>query len=102
MTQCKNLCSMFLGKLIPPHPEEIFVDTRFCTHDLIKEDDWKDHPCAQKNHYCITCINSFIACHKNDLEILMVTTVCSVSKSNRWIERYHMIKFAWSACIVSS
>ena len=24
------------------------VDTRFCTHDLIKEDDWNDHPCTPK------------------------------------------------------
>ena len=54
-----------------------------------------------KNHDFITWINSFIACHKNDLKILMVTIVCSVSKSDRRIERYHMMKFAWSACIVS-
>ena len=29
------------------------VDTRFCTHDLIKEDDWTDHPCTLKSwlHY---------------------------------------------------
>ena len=24
-------------------------DTRFCTYDLIKEDDWNDHPCTQKS-----------------------------------------------------
>jgi len=41
---------------------------------------------------CIACINSFIAYHKNDLEILMVVMVCLVSKSDRRIERYHMIK----------
>ena len=71
----------------------LVVETRFCTHDLIKEDAWNDHSCTQKNDY-ITCINSFIACHKNDLEILTVTTVCLVSKSDRQIERYRIIKFA--------
>ena len=25
------------------------VDTRFCTHDLIKENDQNDHPCTQKS-----------------------------------------------------
>ena len=49
---------------------------------------------------CITCINSFIAYHKNDLEILTVATVFPVIKSNYRIERYLMIKFAQSACIV--
>ena len=24
------------------------VDIQFCTHDLIKEDDWNDYPCTQK------------------------------------------------------
>ena len=24
------------------------VDTQFCTHDLIKEDDWSDRPCTKK------------------------------------------------------
>ena len=43
---------------------------------------------------CITCINSFIAYHKSDLEILTIATVCSVSKSDRWIERYRMTDFA--------
>ena len=77
------------------------IDTRFCTYDLIKEDDWNDHPCTPKNHVCFTCIKSFIAYHKIDLKILMVATVCLVSKSECRIERYHMIKFAQSACIVS-
>ena len=93
------------------------VDTRFCTHDLIKGNDLNDHSCTQKimialhasicscityiNLFCITCINSFIAYHKNDLEILTVAMVCPVSESNHWIERYHMIKFARSTCIVS-
>ena len=54
-----------------------------------------------KNHDCITCIHSFIAYHKNDLEILMVATVCPVSKSDRRIERYYMIKFIRSAYIMS-
>ena len=37
------------------------VDTQFCTHDLIKEDDWSDHPCTQKkNHSRITCIILFL------------------------------------------
>ena len=43
---------------------------------------------------CITCVNSFIAYHKNDLEILMITTVFLVFKSDHQIERYRMIKFA--------
>ena len=43
---------------------------------------------------CITCINSFIANHKNDLEILMVATVFLVFKLGHRIERYRMIKFA--------
>ena len=93
------------------------IATQFCTHDLIKENDLNDHPCTLKimialhasicscityiNLFCITCINSFIAYHKNDLEILMVAMVCSVSKLDHRIERYCTIKFAWSACIVS-
>ena len=28
--------------------EVAIVDTRFCTHDLIKEDGWNDHPCTPK------------------------------------------------------
>ena len=43
---------------------------------------------------CITCINSFIAYHENDLEILMVATVFSDFKSDHRIERYRMIKYA--------
>ena len=42
---------------------------------------------------CITCINSFIEYHKNYLEILTVTTVCPIPKSDHRIERYYMIKF---------
>ena len=53
-----------------------------------------------KNHDYITFFNSFITYHKNDLEILKVTTMCLVSKSDCQIERYRMIKFAKSACIV--
>ena len=53
-----------------------------------------------KNHDCSTCINLFIAYHKNDLEILTVAIVCLISKLDRQIERYHMIKFARSICIV--
>ena len=116
--------------------QHVIVDTRFCIHDLIKEDDWSDHPCTKKKkvilashasfYSCITCIilflnhmhhfvleshasicsyivciNSFIAYHKNDLKILTVATVFSVSKLDHLIERYYMIKFARSACIVS-
>ena len=41
------------------------VDTQFCTHDLIKENDLNDHPCTPKIIIalhasicsCITCIN---------------------------------------------
>ena len=50
--------------------------------------------------FCITFINSFISYHKNDLEILTVTTVFLVFKSDHRIERYRMIKFAQSTCIV--
>ena len=49
----------------------------------------------------ITCINSIIAYNKNDLDILTIATVCSVSKSNHRIERYRMIKFARSTYIMS-
>ena len=93
------------------------IATQFCTHDLIKENDLNDHPCTLKimialhasicscityiNLFCITCINSFIAYHKNDLEILTVVMVCSVSKLDHRIEKYRIIKFARSACIVS-
>ena len=86
-----------------------FVDTQFCTHDLIKENNLNDHPCTPKImialnasiYFCITCINSFIAYHKNDLKILTVATVFPIFKSNYRIERYRMIKFAQSTCIVS-
>ena len=83
------------------------VDAQFCTHDLINENNLNDHPCTLKIMItlhasisscitficlCITCINLFIAYHKNDLEILTVIMVCSISKSDHWIERYRMIK----------
>ena len=84
------------------------INTQFCTHDLIKENDLNEHPCTLEIinalHasfcLCITCIISFIAYHKNDLEVLTVMTMCLVSKSNRQIERYRMIKFARSTRIV--
>ena len=87
----------------------VIVDTQFCTYDLIKENDLNDHPCTPKiilalhasTCLCITYINSFIAYHKNDLEILMVAMVFSVSKTDHWIERYRMMKFARSTYIVS-
>ena len=50
---------------------------------------------------CITWINSFITYHNNDLEILTVATMFLVFKLGHWIERYRMIKFVWSTCIVS-
>ena len=102
------------------------VNTQFCTHDLIKENDLNDQSMYPKNHncitcidlflhymhhfffalhasfsLCITCINSFIVYHKNDLEILTDTAVFPVIKSNYRIGRYRMIKFARSTCIVS-
>ena len=92
------------------HPCMItIVDTWFCIHDLIKGRwlEWpsmypKNHDCITCiNLFCITCINLFIAYHKNDLEVLMVTMVCSVSKSDYLIERYRTIKFARSTYIVS-
>ena len=77
-----------------------------------------DQSIYPKNHNCITCINlflhymhnfflfitcisSFISYHKNDLEILTVAVVFPVIKSDYRIERYRMIKFAQSTCIVS-
>ena len=78
--------------------EGYFVDTRFCTHNLISENGQDDHLYTRKNHSCITCTNSFIAYHKNDLKVLTVVTICPISKSCHQIERYHMIKFAWSIC----
>ena len=52
------------------------------------------------NLFLHTCINSFISYHENDLEVLMVATVCPVPKSDCRIKRYRMIKFAWSTCSV--
>ena len=77
-----------------------FVDTRFCTHNLISEDVLNDHSYTQKIQSFITCINSFIAYHKNDLEILIVMTVCQIPKLDCQIKRYHMIKFSRSTCIL--
>ena len=86
------------------------VDTQFCAHDLIKENDLNDRPHTPKImialhtsiFLCIKCINSFISYHKNNLEVLMVAAVCPVSKSDDRIERYCMIKFVRSTCIVST
>ena len=86
-------------------------------HSWFNQGEWLEWPSMYpKNHNCITCINlfslhawfclcitfinSFIAYHKNDLEILIVTTVCSIPKLDRRIERYHNIKFSWSTWIV--
>ena len=70
-------------------------------HPWFNQGRWLEWPSMYpKNHDCITCINSFIAYHKNDLEVLTVTTVCAVSKSDSRIERYCMIKFTRLACIV--
>ena len=82
---------------------KILVDTQFCTHNLILEDGQNDHSYTQKkkkNHSCITCIKLSIAYHKNDLEILIVATVCLIPKSDCQIERYYMIKFSQFACIL--
>ena len=49
---------------------------------------------------CIVCINTFIVYHKNDFEILTVATMFPVSELDHWIERYHMIKFLRSICIL--
>ena len=77
------------------------IDTQFCTHDLIKEDDWNDHLYTQKIVIALHALIFFIAYHKNDLEILTVATICPVSKLDHRVKRYHMIKFARLACIVS-
>ena len=84
--------------------EEHLVDTRFCTHDLIKEDDWNDPSCTKKKKKIMIALHvSIHSFHiiKNDLEILTVTTMCPVFKSDHQIERYRMIKFTRLACIVS-
>ena len=92
------------------HKNFFFLHNHFwktpCKHSILhlwfNQEWWLKWPSMYpKNHGCITCINSFIAYHKNDLEILMVTTVCPVSKSNHRIERYRIIKFAQLTCIVS-
>ena len=75
------------------------VDTQFRIHNLILEDDRNDHSKYQKNHNFISCIKSFIAYHKNDLEILTIAMICPVLKFDHQIERYHKNKFSWSACI---
>jgi len=49
-------------------------------------------PFTQK-HGCTFVTNSFITYHKNDLEVLTITMVHSVSQSDSWIKRYHKIKF---------
>ena len=51
-------------------------------------------------HDCITCINLFVAYHKNDFEVLTIAMICPISKSDRQIYRYHKIKFSRSACIL--
>ena len=101
--------NFFLGMLQPVSSRNGTVDTQFCTHNLIKENDLNDHPCTPKIMIalhtsicsCITCINSFITYHKHDLEIQMVAMTFSVSKLDHRIERYRIIKFAWSTCIAS-
>ena len=42
-----------LNKKIIKKKNHVCVDTRFCTNDLIKEDDWNDHLYTQKSwlHY---------------------------------------------------
>ena len=36
------------------------VDTQFCTHDLVNENDLNDQSMYPKNHNCITCTNLFL------------------------------------------
>ena len=38
----------------------VCVDTQFCIHNLIKENDLNDQFMYPKNHNCITCINLFL------------------------------------------
>ena len=38
--------------------------------------------------------------HKNDLEILTIATICPIPESDSQIERYHILKFSQSACIL--
>ena len=84
------------------------VDTQFCIHDLIKENDLNGHPCTPKimivymNQFVLVLHASIFLCiYKNDLEVLKVAMVFPISKSNHRIERYRMIKFVQSTCIVS-
>ena len=80
------------------------LDTQFCIHDLIKENDLNDQSMNPKNHNCITCINLFLHYMHHfvfALHALTVATVILVFKSNYQIERYRIIKFARSTCIMS-
>ena len=92
----------------------IYIYTHTCRHSILhpwfNQGEWLEwqsmYPKKSWLHYmhqfvlilhasiclCITCINSFIAYTKNDLEILTVKMVCLVSKSDHQIERYRMIK----------
>ena len=38
----------------------VSIDTQFCTHNLIKENDLNDQSMYPKNYNCITCINLFL------------------------------------------
>ena len=42
------LSRMFIIKEGRGKEKNKIVNTRFCTHDLIKKDNWNDHPCTPK------------------------------------------------------
>ena len=121
---CEYQRILLIFKITHTHTHtHIYIYTYTCRHSILhpwfNQGEWLEwqsmYPKKSWLHYmhqfvlilhasiclCITCINSFIAYHKNDLEILMVIMVFPVFKSDHRIKRYLMIKFAWSTCIVS-
>ena len=60
----RNRLAMGLCMWIYVIVNQSIVDTRFYTHDLIKENDSNDHSCTPALHAsicsCITCINLFL------------------------------------------
>ena len=54
--------STYQGALKLHRPRNNGVNTQFCTHNLIKENDLNDQSMYPKNHNCITCTNLFLHC----------------------------------------
>ena len=112
---CEYQRILLIFKITHTHTHtHIYIYTYTCRHSILhpwfNQGEWLEwqsmYPKKSWLHYmhqfvlilhasiclCITCINSFIAYTKNDLEILTVKMVCLVSKSDHQIERYRMIK----------